>query len=118
MTTKTRISDSCCITLDGDREAEVTFTRVVEFDYDSRYGADADGNRGVPRWSFDEDPPENVKVSIEGSEAVSLSQLSEIDRGAIEAGLDDYISEDEPEAPEGSDEPDYGIEGEELHENR
>jgi hypothetical protein len=96
------------IILDEGLESEVLFdvkfNRKTKWDYDANYGADADGNRGVPRVDVDDDCAEDITVCKEG-ECVFLpietmaKELQERLKKAIDSWLEDNEPE-EYEAPE------------------
>lgn len=91
--------------IDG-RECQIEFTRVTVFSHDAHYGADADGNRGMPMDFIDEDYAEgDVLIAFieddDGPVVAPKVFQAEVDK-AVEA----YIKSHEPTAPE-DEEPDY-----------
>ena len=89
--------------IDG-RECQIEFTRVTTFVHDAHYGADADGNRGMPMDFIDEDIAEDVCISfIEDDGPMPVPKHLEAE---VEKAVDAYIESHEAEAPE-PEEPDY-----------
>jgi hypothetical protein len=79
------------------REATIEFTRVTVTTHDPNYGADADGNRGVPRDEIDEDYAEDIRVSFTPDMLENFDTLPEGIRALVTAAIDTYIAMHEPE---------------------
>ena len=79
----------------GDDYVDIRFYRETNWNRDKDYGADADGNRGVDTgWYVEEDIPSFVRVYGEDKQPVSLG---EIEAKAVDALIDTYMRENEPE---------------------
>jgi hypothetical protein len=82
---------------------------VTTWDYDPSHGADADGNRGVPRTEIDEDYAQNIVVEFPEEDhnpgKHPLYELSDALQALIMAELDSYLHsvEPTPEDPYGDD---------------
>lgn len=92
------------MTLDG-RGVEVTWVRVTQWDYDANYGADADGNRGVPMWDYSDDEPERVVIEdYTAGTKTPIEALPKAQQALVDAAIDAAQRETDPNWPE--DEPD------------
>jgi len=76
----------------GTSEVCISFTRRTTWSYDPHYGSDADGNRGMPLTSIDEDWGDNVTATYYSGLVVSADLLQD--------AVDCYIATYEPEPPE------------------
>jgi hypothetical protein len=105
MRTRTyRVPESFDTQLDG-RDVCVEFTRVTTYSYDPTYGADADGNRGVPMDFIDDDHTEAITIlSWEENgarEVVRAIQELPLEREAqLHAEIEDYLVHVGPTPPE------------------
>ena len=96
--------------IDG-KDVNIEFERTTKFGYDPSYGADADGNRGVPMWSIEEDDwaRASVAVELDGEMAVELHNLSPMEQVSVLAKIGEYMTTHEPEMADDDSEyePDY-----------
>ena len=105
MSTRThRVAESFDTVLDG-RDICVEFTRRTVYVHDPSYGADADGDRGVPMDFIDEDEAEGITILCweeNGAREVvrKPEDLPPEQRGLLAAEIDDYIAHVGPTPPE------------------
>jgi hypothetical protein len=78
-------------------EVTIQFTRVVEWMYDPSYGADADGNRGMATWMYDEEEPEDIVVVDEDGNETPIAQLSAERAKEVTAVIDKFLQATTPE---------------------
>ena len=71
---------SCVVTLKDGREVNVL--GEATYVYDPNYGADADGNRGMPMWFRDDSDITEVSL-VETDASVALKDLSKEDQDLI-----------------------------------
>ena len=83
----------------GAHEATIEFTRVTTWSHDAHYGADADGNRGVPMDFIDEDYAEG-DVLIAFIEDDGPIPVLKIFQAEVDLAVTAHIERSEPTAPE------------------
>lgn len=72
-----KVTKEITVTLKSGKKVTAEYTAV--FYYDSNYGADADGNRGMPMWFLDDCyPAAEIKTDDEGVE-LSKEEIEEAD---------------------------------------
>ena len=80
---------------------QVTFNRKTEWGHDAHYGADADGNRGMPMTFIEEDFAEDIKILNVGryteKEYVAIDTLLTHVREQIQKGIDNWLERNPPE---------------------
>lgn len=105
MSTRTyRVPESFDTVLDG-KDIYVEFIRVTTYSHDPSYGADADGNRGVPRDSIDADDAEDITIRSweeNGAREVvrELRELPPEQQAVLAAEIEDYLVHIDPAPPE------------------
>lgn len=112
---KKRLSGELDVT-HGENDFFVTFDWDLELDYDPRYGADADGNRGVPMWTREGNLVAITAVRFE-DKLIDVDMQSALGN-AISAAVDEYIDnpehdpesrdDEEPDPDRYRDDPDRG----------
>ncbi len=113
MTHKQSIPTSFDATI-GAHDACIEFDRVTVFSHDAHYGADADGNRGVPMNFIDDDYAEDIMVlTWEGSDgarevATPIDALTSLQALEVQRLIDDYLEQHDPAYKEPEDDPDRG----------
>lgn len=81
----------------GDEVYKVSFIRETTFSYDSDYGADADGRRGVGTWFVDDDDAKEVFVNDK-----KLSEYDEAFQKEINSAIQSWMDENNADVPEAS----------------
>ncbi|MCR4300847.1 MAG: hypothetical protein NUV51_04490 [Sulfuricaulis sp.] len=92
--------------IDG-RECQIEFTRVTTFVHDAHYGADADGNRGVPMDFIDEDLAEGDALIYYTDTEDDFVVVPAALRAEVDKAIDAYIERTEPTCDLDDEEPDW-----------
>lgn len=69
----------------------VEFDRVTHWYHDAHYGADADGNRGIPVDDIDEELAEDVRVTLPSGLVVPLTDLAPIHQDVINEAITEFL---------------------------
>lgn len=107
---RTSTTECCDATIDG-RECQIEFTRVTTWAHDAHYGADADGNRGVPMDFVEEDCAEAITINFidEPGEPVTAQSIRDqhpLLYAEIAKAIDAYLERVEPTVEDGPDDRD------------
>ena len=84
----TTFESECCI---DNMEYEVTF--VVDWDHDSNYGADADGNRGVPMDFIEIDEIIKLEAVVNAGVSSRKRVLRKFDLNKLPEKLEKWMNE-------------------------
>ena len=95
------------LTLPGGETVEVNFTRVTEWEYDAHYGADADGNRGMPMTGFMDSDPEGVTINHDDCPSTPLEDEPRDRQAEILSAIEAWEKEHPAEEPEDDGEDDH-----------
>jgi len=88
------------LTLENGGEIIVVFQRNVTYRLDSKYGADADGNRGMPTWFLEEDSASGILIR-EGQNFDRLENKTLENQKMIKESVDEWMQANEADVYEG-----------------
>lgn len=103
----------------GGVDVVIRFDRIIEVVHDPKYGADADGNRGIERTDIDDDgSPENVVLEFPDQRTAPVSDWSTDVQKAVAAKIDEYLTAKPPEEDLPEDDPYDGPDPDRLNDER
>jgi len=74
-------------------DADIEFDRTFTCDHDAHYGADADGNRGVPMDFIEDEDQTDIQVTFQDeNEPQPLGTLPAAEQAEVLAAIADYLT--------------------------